>query len=401
MKRVLVITPGVLPVPPYLGGAVENLVYNLHHCLRQEYEFSYVSVRPPQCAANGAYEMPGARFVYVDSINPLEDFSVANDFELSESSKTRDYEDHCRRVLQEERFDIIHIHNEAFLVQLARSHTADARIVLHVNDEMVTRMTREQLVGLRDSVDEIVACSGYIQQAITNAYQDAGVAAPRLRVIYNGVRTDVYDPDALDPRRLDDLRAALQLPAGKVVLFVGRMIEQKGPHLALRAVRRVADDLRDVTLLFVGAPWYSWVNQSPFVAYLKAEAADLITRLRFTGYVDQKEIPYYYGLADVTVCPSIWDDPSPFVAYEAQAMGRPVVASQRGGLPEIVAHGETGYNIDVYNTALFAKRIKDLLVNGDLRGEFGRKGRRRVRERFEMSLIAEQVRDVYENHNGQ
>jgi len=395
MREMLVVSPGVLPLPPVLGGAVENLIYRLHPYLKNTYSLHYISIAAPAGAAGRPYSMEGAHFHYVRSIDPLEDFSLANDFELSESEKWPQYRDFCVDVARSHRFALVHIHNEASLVVPLRKAAADARIVLHINDEFLSRMGPDELDGLARGADLIVSCSRFIDDAIGRSFREAGVASPRRCVLHNFIDTRVFDPLALERSRLDQLAASLGLTGSRVVLFVGRLVEPKGPHLALRAARLARAVVPDLKLLFVGAPWYSRNNRSRFVDELRAEARGRGDSVVFTGYVDQQQLPYYYGLADVLVVPSIWDDPSPLVAYEGQAMGVPVIGSGRGGIPEIVEHGQTGFCIDAFNTPLFARKLELLCSDPESRAVFGRRGRERVLARFDVRTAAARLLGHY------
>jgi spore coat protein SA len=222
------------------------------------------------------------------------------------------------------------------------------------------------------------------------------VAAPQIDLFYNFVDINEYDPAIVPGTALEELRSEMKLGDSRVVLFVGRMIEQKGPHLALRAFRRIAENRPDVRMVFVGAPWYSRENSSPFVEMVKAEAGAVADRIRFTGYVDHTRMPAYYALADVVCAPSIWDDPSPFVAYEAQAMAKPVLGSTRGGIPEIIDDHRTGRCIDVFNTSLFSQILGEWLDQPQAAREIGQRGRERVRERFDLKAASQKIIDVYD-----
>jgi spore coat protein SA len=261
-------------------------------------------------------------------------------------------------------------------------------------------MAPGELAQVARGTDVILSCSRYIQDQVGRSFAEAGVGPPERRVFYNFVDTTAFDPAAIDPARLDALRARLGLTEGRVVLFVGRMIEPKGPHLALRAFRLARDSVPDALMLFVGAPWYSRENRSRFVDSMRAEARDIEGSIRFTGYVDHRELPYYYALAGVAVVPSIWGDPSPLVAYEAQAMGVAVVGSDRGGIPEILEHGETGFCLDAFDTRLFARRIVRFLGEPGYAEKFGLLGRRRALERFDLRAAADRLRRVYEEWLG-
>lgn len=395
MYRVLVISPGVLPLPPILGGAVENLIARLHPAVSRSFAMEYVSVRPPQHRLQDARGLDDSRIHYIDSINALADFTFDNQFELHESDRWPGYRDFCNRTAVERQPDIIHIHNEAHLLPGLRRAVPQAKLLLHVNDEVVTRMSAAELDVLGQSCDRILACSGHISREIKNAFAAAETASPPLEVFYNFVDHGEYDPSAVPPGEVSALRERLKLGRGPVVVFVGRMIEQKGPHLALRAFRRLTESRPDARLVFVGAPWYSRANESPFVSLVRAEAAPIADRIRFTGYIDHAQMPLHYALADVVCAPSIWDDPSPFVAYEAQAMAKPVLASTRGGIPEIVEDHATGRCIDVFNTGLFAQILAQWIDNPNTAKAVGVRGRRRVVERFSIEKAESQIIDIY------
>jgi spore coat protein SA len=393
--RVLVISPGVLPLPPVLGGAVENLIARLHPAASRDFDLEYVSVRPPDHRLQDSSAFDCSRFHYIDSINPLEDFTFDNQFELHESARWPDYRDFCVRTARERDPAIVHVHNEAYLLPELRRTVPGAKLLLHVNDEVVTRMRAPELQELSRSCDRILACSGHIGREIEKAFSVAGTPPPPIEIFYNFVDLREYNPARVRPDEMMGIRASLELNGGPVVLFVGRMIEQKGPHLALRAFQRVAESRPEARLVFVGAPWYSRANTSPFVEMLRSEAGPITDRIRFTGYVDHTRMPALYSLADVVCVPSIWDDPSPFVAYEAQAMAKPVLASTRGGIPEIVADHDTGRCIDVFNTSLFAQILAEWLDRPAEAARVGECGRRRIAVRFNLEAAEQQLLGIY------
>jgi glycosyltransferase involved in cell wall biosynthesis len=148
-------------------------------------------------------------------------------------------------------------------------------------------------------------------------------------------------------------------------------------------------------LLFVGAPWYSRDNATPWFDYLRAEVERLEEDAVFTGYVRHSEMPTHYALADIVTAPSIWDDPSPFVTYEAQAMECPVLGSLRGGIPEIIADRKTGRCIDVFNIPLFGEILASWIGDRQERHRLGRNGRGRMAERFSMKQAVRQMDCVY------
>jgi spore coat protein SA len=394
--RVLVISPGVLPVPPVMGGAVENLIARLHQGLGDIFEFHYVSVAtPPQ------FQRPDPRFSNaiihaIDSINPLEDFNAGNYFELQESAKWTAYTEHSVAVAKSIRPDVIHIHNEVRLAPHLAKVAPEARIVVHVNDEVVTRLDERRLREVRDCVDLILSCSNYIAAQISSNFRAHRVTPPKMSTFYNFVDETEFDPARIDPAGVDALREKYGLGDAPTVAFVGRLIEQKGPQTVIRAFKHLRRVRGPAKLIFVGAPWYSRDEHTAWVQYLKGELAGFEDDVVFTGYVPHWEIPLYYALSDIMTVPSIWDDPSPFVAYESQAMERPVLGSTRGGIPEIVRDRDTGRCIDVYNTPLFGEILAGWIDNPAEAKAIGHRGRAHVREQFSLTGATEQMRAIYE-----
>ncbi len=238
--RVLVVSPGVLPLPPVLGGAVENMIARLHPALMDAFEMEYVAVRPTVHRLQSAGAMERARFHYVESINPLADFTADNQSELHESDRWPDYRDTCLRVAVERQPHLIHVHNEAHLLPALRQAAPHAMLVLHINDEVVTRMRPRDLQDLEGSCDLILSCSRHIAQQVEEVFAASGTSAPPIEVFYNFVDVDEYRPSRVASGDLQALRDELGLADDPVLMFVGRMIEQKGPHLLLRTFRRLA-----------------------------------------------------------------------------------------------------------------------------------------------------------------
>ena len=172
-------------------------------------------------------------------------------------------------------------------------------------------------------------------QALKDALVQIGVPAEKITVLRNGV-----DLDRFRPGDREAARAALGLGAGRVLLAVGNLVELKGNHLTLEALR----DLPGVTLLLVG--------DGPERARLErlARHYGIADRVRFEGTVPQAALPRYYDAADALVLFSSregWAN----VLLEAMACGTPVIATAIWGTPEVVASPEAGVLVRVRSAA--------------------------------------------------
>jgi glycosyltransferase involved in cell wall biosynthesis len=204
-------------------------------------------------------------------------------------------------------------------------------------------------------------------------------------VISMGVDTERFQPRPPDP----ELRKSLG--EGPIILFVGRLAEKKGVRYLLDAMPGVLSQAPDATLVIVG--------DGPLRDELEQQARDLsIThRVRFLGAKRPEDLPAYYNTADVFVGPSIvaeGGDTESFglVFAEAMACGCPVVASNVGGISDLVRNEETGLLVPQKDPGALALAICRLLADDTLRARLTRSALKHV----EGSLSHESVAMKYD-----
>ncbi len=201
--------------------------------------------------------------------------------------------------------------------------------------------------------DRVIAISHYIAGEITRRY---GVGGDRLRVIPRGVDLDLHDPDRVSAERMIKLTNEWRLPDGvPVVMLPARVTRWKGHELLIDALAKLGD--QPFHCLIVG----SYEGKEAYKASLESRIAKrgLTPYMHLVGNCN--DMPAAYKLADVVVSASL--DPEPFgrVIIEAQAMGRPVVASNHGGAAESIIDGETGWLVPPENADALADGIRKAL----------------------------------------
>lgn len=238
--------------------------------------------------------------------------------------------------------------------------------------------------------DAVIAVSAGMKDSILDAYPR--IDADKVHVVLNGIDTQVWQPG--ESAVLDKLGVDKQRP---IVAFVGRITRQKGVKHLLKAAQNFDADIQLV--LCAGAP------DTPEIA---AETETLVEELRaqrdgvfwVKDMLSREEIKQVYSGADVFVCPSIYE-PLGIVNLEAMACGTAVVASNVGGIPEVVVDGETGVlvNYDVNDEATFeadlAAAVNRVAADKELAQRFGSAGRQRAIEEFSWATIAQQTVDIY------
>nr|WP_294522658.1 glycosyltransferase family 4 protein [uncultured Rhodopila sp.] len=183
----------------------------------------------------------------------------------------------------------------------------------------------------------VIAASRYIADLVTERH---GLAAERIRVIPRGVDPAVFDPATINGGRIARLAEAWRLPDGvRPVVLPGRLTSWKGHAVLLEAVARLGR--RDVMAVLVGAHQ----GRHRYARHLAQLAIRLGIgeQVRLVGECD--DMPAAFCLADVVVHASTRPEAFGRVVIEAQAMGRPVIASDLGGPVETVLHGETGWRV--------------------------------------------------------
>jgi len=182
------------------------------------------------------------------------------------------------------------------------------------------------------------------------------------------------------------------------VLFVGKITKEKGVKTLIRAGRILKKKHRRLLLLFVGGSDHGVRKKDKFFRKMERRARRKLGKrhVRFTGFVPPRRVAEFYAIADVFVCPSLWPEPFGRVNLEAMASGLPVVATRRGGIPEAVRHGKTGFLVSHPKDArTMAKYIHRLLVDRRLARRMGEAGRRRAVASFSWGSVVRKIDRVY------
>ena len=223
------------------------------------------------------------------------------------------------------------------------------------------------------AADRLVAMSRAEGRALVRLY---GVSRDRICVAEPGV--DIHPAGA----EATALRARLGLGNRRVVLFAGRLEPLKGADTLMEAVIQLAgwEQLDDVVTLVIGEDSgdgsASGGERRRLEDTIRRRGLD--ERVRFLGAVPHEQLGAYYALADVCVVPSRVETFG-LVALEAQAQGTPVIAARAGGLPEVIADGETGLLVSSRDVDELAAALALLLGDDAMRARMGTAARERAR----------------------
>jgi starch synthase len=241
----------------------------------------------------------------------------------------------------------------------------------------------------RDAVENaaaVIAVSNGMKADVLSTYPSAD--PDKVRVIHNGIDAQQYAPD----HETDVLERYGIDPNRPNVVFVGRITRQKGVPVLLRAAALLDPEVQLV--LCAGQP------DTPELAQ---EVTDRVNSLRATrsgviwieGMLNRKEVIQLLSHATSFVCPSVYE-PLGIVNLEAMACGSAVVASNVGGIPEVVADGETGLLVPPGEPAALADALNALARDQGRAEAMGEAGRRRAISEFDWTSIALQTAKLYQ-----
>ena len=235
------------------------------------------------------------------------------------------------------------------------------------------------------SAAAVVAVSDGMRADIMAAYPE--IPAERVRVIRNGIDTTEYRPDP-DTDVLERYGIDLARP---YVIFVGRITRQKGVPVLLRAAFRLIPDAQLVLLAGAADTPEQLAEVTELVDGLRASRSGVIW---IPEMLPKPEVIQLLTHATVFACPSIYE-PLGIVNLEAMACGTAVVGSRTGGIPEVVADGETGLLVPPGEPEPLAAALNTLLRDPDRAEAMGQAGRKRAVSEFGWPAIAAQTADLY------
>jgi len=295
-----------------------------------------------------------------------------------------------RRLMIREKVGILHLRSRmpAWIGYLAWKS-----LPLQLRPKLVTTFHGFYSINAYSAVmtrgEKVIAISKTVKQHIMSQY---GIPEHRIEVIYRGFDANTFDPRKVSDHRLQSLRSlwALDSASGPLLMLPGRVTKWKGQDVFVKSLSRIRH-----------LPWSAACvgdfRESPtFARGLRRLIAslDLDERVRLVGHCS--DMPAALMLADVVVSASS-TEPEAFgrVAVEAQAMGKPVVASAHGGSLETVRHGITGWLVPPCDEAGLADALGEAATDASQRAQLGENARQWVSDRFTVDHMCRATLDLY------
>ena len=374
--------------PPRVVGGISRVVYDLsHRLIKDGHEVTVVTYRDGEVPY---YEDDkGVKVYRVDNYmiqpNNFIDWILQLNFNMVERAS--------QIIAEQGKFDVIHAHD--WLVANAAKtlkHSFDIPIVATIHATEAGRNS-----GIREpnqkyindtewmltyEANEVIVNSNYMKSEVQRLF---GLPFEKINVVPNGVNLNKFT--GMD--RDYSFRRKYAMDNEKIILFMGRLVYEKGVQNLIAAMPKVLASYHDAKLVIAG--------KGGMLDELRAQAdyLGISNKVYFAGYMNGKDVERMYKAADIAVFPSTYE-PFGIVALEAMLAGIPVVVSDVGGLNEIVDHGVNGMKSYAGNPNSLADSILSLLYNPQLCANVVKQAKLDVKNKYNWTKIAQDTHFTYQ-----
>lgn len=377
-KKIAIITSGYFPLPPTKGGAVEALVNEL---ISENEEFGSINLTIysiyDQEAFNESKNIKNTNFSYISAptIIKLGDkiiYFVAKD--VLKKKKNLSYRYILQRLffirkvgdkIASTNYDCVVIENHPTLLGIFKRHNNiekyKNKICYHAHNEITNDFGNKDILK---NVSKFICVSNYISEKIRN-YLSIPDNSRQFVVLKN--RVDETRFRNISDEEIDIFKSRYGIDKNTLVFtFTGRLNKEKGIRELLLAFEKA--NINNSKLLIVGSYYFGSGMTSEYENELHKIADSLHDKVIFTGNISYDQMPIVYAASDIMVLPSIWNDPAPLTIIESLTAGKPLITTNKGGIPEY-ANSENSIMLDVDDHFVdnLSKAIKKLSVDKEMR----------------------------------
>jgi glycosyltransferase involved in cell wall biosynthesis len=294
-----------------------------------------------------------------------------------------------RRLFQQPEFQIVHLRSRlpAWIAYLAWKSLPEGK-----RPGLVTTFHGFYSINAYSEImtkgERVIAISKAVADHIQKHYR---TPRRKIRLIHRGIDSDYFHPSRVSPERIERQKRRWGLDDRfPIIMLPGRVTRWKGHAVFIRALAHIHD-----------IPWHAvcvgpFDPQGTYFQELKGliGALSIEDRVRFTGHED--DMPAAYAAADLVVSAAT-DEPEAFgrVSIEAQAMGRPIIASAHGGSLETVLPGRTGWLFEPGDAAGLSRVMQEALSRPDLGRRYGQNGLQHVHQHFTSRQMCQSTLSLY------
>ncbi len=374
--------------PPRIVGGIARVVHDLSHKLvKNGHDVTVVTYKEgdtPEFENDKGVKVYRVEN-YMIKPNNFTDWIMQLNFTLTAKA--------TQIINEQGKFDCIHAHDwlvaysaktlkDSFQIPIVSTiHATEAGRNSGIHDDVQRYINDTEWLLTYEST-EVIVNSNYMKCELQRLF---GLPFEKINVIPNGININNFNGITKDY----DFRRKYAMDNEKIILYIGRLVYEKGVQHLISAMPKIINGYNDTKLIIGGkGGMYDELRE-------QAKNLGIENKVYFTGYLSSKEVQKMYKCADIAVFPSTYE-PFGIVALEAMLAGVPTVVSDIGGLNEIVDHGINGMKSYAGNSNSIADSVLALLYNHQLCNNIVKKAKTKVKQEFNWNKIAQDTFFTYE-----
>lgn len=366
MKKVCFIIPNFFPIPATKGGAVETLVTNLINVNEKEHLIDFSCVCPYE---EKAYEISKSyKYTTMHYIKLPENTAKLDFSDETVSDNFRIYMDEVYKVLANKSFDYMVIEGGNYLgYEYLIQKLPSQKFLLHMHGNVAgdERLLRNYKF--------FIAISNYVKNYLTS---NKIISPNFVRVVENGIAIENFTKKVSEDEK-DELKEKYNIKKTDCVLmFCGRTVPQKGIKELILAFKKMKH-IDNCKLMIVGNSKFGNEILTDYDKELIEISKDVSDKIIFTGFIHNTNLYKIHSIADISIIPSMWEEPSGLVVMESMASGLPIITTLSGGIPELVTN-KNAFVLERDENLIqnMADKLDYLYENPNVRAEMGKESKK-------------------------
>ena len=351
-------------IPPKGYGASEEVMWEVARRLSSDIKIGIFS---KSASFFSKHSDPNIRFYYLNRFSSIAD-TLFFDRKL--------YAKFVLRKATKNNFNMLLTNNPLFVELL---DVPDSKLIFHSHNapgggfeiDKSDAETKSKAFRMFEESEKILCVSEYVKRALLPYVDDKN----KFHVILNGVDTKKFIP----------------VKKENIVLCAGKIQPEKGQIYLLKAFSELDTDWKLLMTGFCSKPPYGELKYCEECYKYKSE------NIKFLGFKTREELIELYGKAKISVCPSIWQEPFGIVNIEAMSSGCATIATNVGGIPEIIKDGKTGFLVPPKDSDAIKEKLMMLMENENLQNKISKRAREDAVNRFDWDVIAKEYLRFYKS----
>jgi len=387
--------------PPETGwGGIGTYIYNIAHALSERGHSVHILSLAYKTHPEYKEQKTGKGSIHIHRIKPVRfPTPILNHFffrslEIIKFNITIILK--IKKLLNSEKFDIIEApewRSEAFLLSFIKPKGVPLVIKCHSPSVLLNEVYKNaptldsrfvdwiERTTIRNA-NLVISPSKNLADIVS---EKMGIKINDIDIIPNPLDTEFFSPIPISYKEKNELK----------VLFVGRLDRLKGAHIFVEAIPIISKEMPDTSFILIGRDTNTGPNNSSMRTYLENLIPNNIKeRVSFFGNVERDILIDYYRGSDVCVVPSFYEN-FPNTVMEAMSCGKAVVASNTGGIPEVIEDAISGLLVKTGDAKDLAEKVIMLLKKRDMRENIGINARKRIESLYSKAVVAKYVEEVY------